>query len=88
MNYVYIVECNDGTYYTGYTNDIKKRIITHNEGKGAKYTRGRIPVILKHVETYHTKSEAMSREYEIKKLSRMEKQELINKNKSQYGKSG
>lgn len=77
MNYVYIVECSDGTYYTGYTNNIKKRIIAHNEGKGAKYTRGRIPVTLKHLETYDTKSEAMSREYNIKKLSRTEKQKLM-----------
>ncbi len=79
MHYIYIVECCDGTYYTGYTNDVKKRITAHNEGKGAKYTRGRRPVILKYQESYHTKSEAMSREYAIKKLSRQEKQKLIMK---------
>ena len=79
MNYVYIVQCSDGTYYTGYTNNIKKRINAHNEGKGAKYTRGRKPVILKHVEAFDTKSEALSREYHIKKLSRVEKQHLINR---------
>lgn len=77
MHYVYILECSDGTYYTGYTNDIKKRIIAHNKGKGAKYTRGRGPVILKHQENYGTKSEAMSREYRIKKLSKKEKEALI-----------
>ena len=77
MHYIYIVECSDGTYYTGYTNNIKKRIIAHNEGKGAKYTRGRGPVALKHQESYKTKSEAMSREYTIKKLTRTEKQKLI-----------
>ena len=77
MHYIYIVECRDGTYYTGYTNDVKKRIIAHNEGKGAKYTRGRRPVVLKYQESYQTKSEAMSREYNIKKLSREEKQKLI-----------
>ncbi|HHX59921.1 MAG TPA: GIY-YIG nuclease family protein [Epulopiscium sp.] len=82
MNYVYILECSDGTYYTGYTNDIKKRITAHNEGKGAKYTRGRSPVALKHVETYETKSEAMKREYSIKKLSRIEKQRLFTKQSS------
>lgn len=78
MNYVYILECSDGTYYTGYTNNIKKRINAHNEGKGAKYTRGRSPVKLKHLETYASKSEAMSREASIKKLSRLEKQKLFN----------
>lgn len=83
MNYVYIVKCSDGTYYTGYTNHIKKRINAHNQGKGAKYTRGRRPVTLKYVETYDTKSEAMSREYRIKQLSRKEKQNLIRK-KGQY----
>ncbi len=78
MNYVYIVECIDGTYYTGYTNDIKKRITAHNEGKGAKYTRGRTPVQLRCLETYDTKSEALKREYSIKKKSRVEKQKLFN----------
>lgn len=77
MNYVYIVECQDGTYYTGYTTNIKKRIIAHNKGKGAKYTRGRGPVSLKHTETYETKSEAMSREYQIKQFSRAEKEFLM-----------
>lgn len=77
MHYIYIVECSDGTYYTGYTNDIKKRIKAHNEGKGAKYTHGRRPVTLKYMESYDTKSEAMSREYAIKKLSRKEKKELL-----------
>lgn len=77
MHYIYIVECSDGTYYTGYTNDIEKRILAHNEGKGAKYTRGRRPVVLKYQESYKTKSEAMSREYSIKKLSRQQKQKLI-----------
>lgn len=78
MHYIYIVECSDGTYYTGYTNNIEKRITAHNEGKGAKYTRGRTPVILRHLETYDTKSEAMSREYTIKQLPRKQKQNLFN----------
>lgn len=86
MNYIYIVECSDGTYYTGYTNNIKKRIIAHNEGKGAKYTKGRGPVILKHTETFDTKSEAMSREYNIKKLSRKEKEELFKKKENENDK--
>ncbi|MGF7060455.1 GIY-YIG nuclease family protein [Brassicibacter mesophilus] len=78
MNYVYIVECSDGTFYTGWTTDINRRIIEHNEGKGAKYTRGRNPIILKHLEEYDTKRQAMKRECEIKKLSREQKIELIN----------
>lgn len=77
MNYVYILKCNDGTLYTGWTTDIKKRIMTHNSGKGAKYTRARIPVELKYVENYEDKSEALKREYEIKKLSRKKKILLI-----------
>ncbi len=77
MHYVYIVKCSDDTLYTGYTDNIEKRIITHNEGHGAKYTRGRLPVELCFFETYNTKSEAMSREYRIKQLSRKKKLELI-----------
>ena len=81
MHYIYIVECRDGTYYTGYTNDIKKRIKAHNEGKGAKYTNSRRPVKLQYTESYQTKSEALTREYEIKQLTRLEKQKLFKKNK-------
>ena len=80
MHYIYIVECRDGTYYTGYTNDIKKRIKAHNEGKGAKYTNGRRPVKLLYQESYKTKGEALTREYAIKQLSRLEKKALFNKN--------
>ena len=75
--YTYMVCCADGTLYTGWTTDVKARVITHNEGKGAKYTRGRGPVTLIYFETYQTKSEAMKREYEIKQLSREQKYELI-----------
>ncbi|MDD6460254.1 MAG: GIY-YIG nuclease family protein [Absicoccus porci] len=76
-NYVYIVQCADATYYTGWTNDLKKRIEAHNAGKGAKYTKSRQPVQLVYYETYATKSEAMAREYAIKQLSRQEKAQLI-----------
>ena len=76
-NYVYIVQCADATYYTGWTNDLKKRIEAHNAGKGAKYTKSRRPVQLVYYETYVTKSEAMAREYAIKQLSRQEKAQLI-----------
>lgn len=86
MNYIYIVECSDGTYYTGYTNNIKKRIIAHNEGRGAKYTKGRGPVRLKHTESFPTKSQAMSREYQIKRLSRKQKEKLFKKKENENDK--
>jgi putative endonuclease len=76
-SFVYIVECADGTLYTGYTNNIDNRITTHNKGKGAKYTRGRRPVKLVYKEEYKTKSEAMKREAWIKKLLRKDKIKLI-----------
>lgn len=77
MYYVYILECKDGTLYTGWTTDIEKRLSQHNHGKGAKYTRSRIPVILKYSEKFSTKKEALQREYFIKQLSREEKLKLI-----------
>ena len=76
-NFTYIVECSDHTLYTGWTNDLEKRITVHNEGKGAKYTKTRRPVRLVYFETFATKEEAMSREYRIKRLSRRKKQQLI-----------
>ncbi|WLD93447.1 GIY-YIG nuclease family protein [Alkalihalobacillus sp. AL-G] len=76
-HFVYILECNDGSLYTGYTNNLKKRIETHQQGKGAKYTRGRTPVELVYVEHFHTKTEAMRAEYQIKQLPRSEKLEVI-----------
>ncbi len=77
--YTYIVRCADGTYYTGYTTDIEKREAVHNSGKGAKYTRSRLPVKMVYRECFATKSEAMSREWHIKRLSREEKEKLISK---------
>lgn len=79
-NVVYIVECADQTLYTGWTNDIEKRIRAHNSGKGAKYTRGRHPVTLVYLESFETKEEAMSREFFIKELTRPEKEKLISSN--------
>ena len=78
MHYVYIVECDDGTYYTGYTTGVKRRVQEHNQGEGAKYTRGRLPVKLKYKENYKSRSAAMKREHEIKQLTRSCKEELIN----------
>lgn len=77
MSYTYIVRCADGSYYTGWTNDIAKRLSAHNSGKGAKYTRTRRPVELVYSECFGTKQEAMSREWHIKRLSREEKRKLI-----------
>ena len=77
MNYTYILECSDGSLYTGWTNDLEKRIQAHNEGKGAKYTKGRRPVKLVYTEEFGTKEEAMRREYAIKRMSKREKKKLI-----------
>lgn len=78
MYYIYILKCNDGTLYTGSTNDIEKRIAVHNEGKtGAKYTKIRRPVELVYQEQFETKSDALKREHAIKKLSRIEKLKLL-----------
>lgn len=77
MNVTYILRCSDGTLYTGWTNDIEKRLAAHNDGTGAKYTRGRRPVELVYYEEFATKQEAMRREVAIKKLSRAEKMKLV-----------
>ncbi len=80
MNYVYILECADGTFYTGWTNNLQNRLNKHNSGKGAKYTRSRLPVKLIYAETCTSVSEAMRREYAIKQLSRKQKLALIQEN--------
>ena len=79
MNYVYILRCNDDSLYTGWTNNLEKRIKAHAEGKGAKYTKARVPVELVYFEEYENKIEAMRREYAIKQLKRREKLMLIKK---------
>ena len=76
-HYFYVLECADGSYYAGYTNDVNKRLRTHNDGKGAKYTRGRRPVVLRYVEEYQTKTEAMQAEYRFKQLSRSTKERIV-----------
>lgn len=76
--YVYVLKCRDESLYTGYTDDIEKRLIKHNNGKASKYTRSRLPVELIYFEEYSTKSQAMTREAAIKNLSRDEKLVLIN----------
>lgn len=83
--YTYIVTCSDGTFYTGYTNNLKKRIETHNKGKGSKYTRSRRPVQLSYYKAFKTKHDAMSWEAIIKnRMTHNQKKELIEKNKIDY----
>ena len=78
--YMYVVECCDGTYYTGYTTDVKKRIAVHNSGKGAKYTRARLPVKLIYVEGFDSKEEAMSAEVLLKRKKRAQKERFLSEN--------
>ena len=85
MNYTYILKCRDGSFYTGWTNDIEKRMQAHNAGKGAKYTKSRLPVKLVYYEEHETKNEAMKREYAIKHMTRQEKERLIKKKLSTCG---
>ena len=77
MNYTYILSCADGTLYTGWTNDLSRRLAAHNAGRGSKYTRARRPVSLVYHETFETKEEAMAREWAIKRLTRKQKMKLI-----------
>ena len=79
MNYTYMVMCKDETIYTGWTNNLEKRIKAHNEGKGAKYTKSRRPVTLVYYEEYLTKEEAMNREFELKQKTRAQKLKIIEK---------
>ncbi|MGI5976263.1 MAG: GIY-YIG nuclease family protein [Candidatus Limivicinus sp.] len=85
MNCTYILRCSDGSLYTGWTNDLKKRLETHNAGLGGKYTRSRLPVELVYYEVFDSKEEAMSREWHIKRLSRSEKLKLIEGGKVSHG---
>jgi putative endonuclease len=76
MHYVYILHCSDGTLYTGYTTNVENRLNTHNSGKGAKYTRSRLPVVLLAAWTFNSKSAALKEEHRIKCLSRAQKLRL------------
>lgn len=77
MNYVYILECRDGSYYTGWTNNIYRRYKAHQSGHGAKYTRSHYPMRIIHLELFDDPSEARKRESEIKGMSRKEKEKLV-----------
>jgi putative endonuclease len=75
--HVYIIECSDGTLYTGITNDLDRRITAHNDGRGAKYTKSRRPVRLRYSEPAADRKNASQREYAIKSLRKAEKMRLI-----------
>jgi putative endonuclease len=81
--YCYIVQCADGTFYTGWTTDLEKRVATHNAGRGSRYTRLRRPVKLVYFENLPDRSQAMRREIQIKRLSRPDKLKRISNFKSQ-----
>lgn len=76
-HYFYVLRCKDDTFYGGYTNNLERRIKLHNEGKGAKYTRGRGPVELLYFEAFSSKSEAMKAEYKFKSWSRTKKEAFL-----------
>lgn len=77
MAFAYMVRCADGTFYSGWTNDLTRRVAAHNSGRGAKYTRARLPVELVWWEEFETKEQAMSREWHLKRLSHAQKLALI-----------
>lgn len=84
MNYTYILECADKSLYTGWTNNLERRLKVHNSGKGAKYTRGRGPVKLVYYQCFEEKSDALKREHEIKKMSRESKLKIIKENLNKF----
>jgi len=77
--YVYILQCSTGEYYTGYTTNLKRRLKTHNDGRGARFTKGRLPVKLVYSERHESRSQAMRRERQLKRKPRREKIELTHK---------
>lgn len=83
-HFLYILKCKDGSYYTGYTNDLEKRFKKHEEGKGAKYTRGRGPLKLVFQQAFPTKQEAMRMEFAVKKLNRAQKERMIKEGSVSY----
>jgi putative endonuclease len=76
-HYFYVLTCNDGSFYGGYTNNLERRIKLHNAGKGAKYTRGRGPVELTYIKGFENKSDALKAEYQFKQLTRKKKMEFL-----------
>ena len=88
MNVVYMLRCADGTLYTGWTNDLDKRLKTHAAGKGGKYTRARLPAALVYTERFETEHEARSREWHIKRLTRAQKLALIGEKGREHAENG
>ena len=78
--YMYVLECRDGSYYTGYTTDVRRRLAVHNSGKGAKYTRARLPVKLIYAQGFASKEEAMSAEALLKRKKRLQKERFLSEN--------
>lgn len=76
-HYFYVLSCKDGSLYAGYTTDVERRVHQHNEGKGAKYTRGRGPVKLVHFQSFETKGEALRAEYQFKQWPKKKKEEFL-----------
>lgn len=81
-HFLYVLECSDATYYTGYTTNLERRIKQHNDGKGAKYTRGRVPVKCIYSEEFPSKSEALKAEYSFKQLNRENKERYMREGKT------
>ena len=79
MWFLYIAQCSDDTFYTGISNDLKKRLKEHNSGKGSKYTRARLPVAFVYTEEFDNRSQASKREAEVKRLNRTQKEQLVGK---------
>ncbi len=77
MNVTYMLRCGDGTLYTGWTNDMERRLAAHRKGEGSRYTRSRLPVHLVYMEELESREAAMSREWHIKRLKRKEKEALV-----------
>ena len=88
MNWVYILRCGDGSLYTGWTNDLPRRLRAHQAGRGGKYTRSHLPVALVYQETYDTPAQARRREWALKQLSRAEKLSLIDRGGPPAGAGG
>jgi len=77
--FLYVLECSDGSFYTGITTDLEKRIQEHRSGKGSKYVRAKLPAQLIYREQLETKSQALKREIEVKRLTRIQKEQLVGK---------
>lgn len=83
LHWVYIVRCADGTLYTGYAKDPERRVAQHNAGRGAKYTAGRAPVFLVYRAAFRSRGQALSREIELKRLTRVKKEALVSESQRQ-----